>query len=549
MPFFVVFILGAVILGAGAMLSPAWRTAQPRIGLAATLCLALVVGGAVFWAELFGWDTLVIDYLLFFLVSVVVLGGTLSQAQMRAEAKGEELPDSIQGWPGPRDLAAFGLLGLVLVAALAWIQLPLGTSGPISALLALTAREGRTFHDLSPFYPEIEVFTAPGFHALTAYLSQQLRQPIPMIQLSVAALAVLLAACLGYDWGAEWRDKRLGRAFALLAFGLGLALFLAGELAAVMGLAFAYACAVYTLRALRHGWLGDVVGAGLLLGATVYADFTVALFTILGYLAWAVHCLLIAPLALDGLGEGARSLARRRWVALGVPLVALAGLAPYLAANLARLLEALPRLADPALLSASYGLRAALIGLAIPATAWLGLGLLRAWEGLPPSLRAALRGPVFSGAAGLAALALSGLALWGFSDPLGAQAHDVLAWAAKNLPSEARLLVATNPPDGAWAMGLSERAALPLPQAFFLGTGAPPTVVGEEVLGLLLADPAPLLADPAPQAWGADEAQTLRLSGISHVYLPFSDSESPGLDERYFELSHSNGWASLWRVR
>ena len=33
------------------MLSPAWRTAQPRVALAATLCLALVVGGAVFYAE------------------------------------------------------------------------------------------------------------------------------------------------------------------------------------------------------------------------------------------------------------------------------------------------------------------------------------------------------------------------------------------------------------------------------------------------------------------------------------------------------------------
>jgi len=550
MSFFVVFILGAVMLGAGAMLAPAWRTAQPRIGLAATLCLALVVGGAVFWAELFGWDTLVIDYLLFFLVSVVVLGGTLSQAQARAEAKGEDLPDSIQGWPGPRDLAAFGLLGLLLVAALAWIQLPGGEGSPISALLALTAREGRTFHSLAPFYPDIEVLTAPGFHALSAYFSQQLLQPIPTIQMGVAALAVLLLAWLGYDWGAEWRDKPLGRAFALVAYGFGLALLLLGELAAVLALAFAYACAIYALRAWRHGWIGDVVGAGLLLGAVVYVDFTVALVTLLGYLTWVVYRLLLTPLALRDLGEGARSLARRRWVAIGVPLVALLGLAPYLLANLGRLLEALPALADPALLNSSYGLRAALLSLAIPSTALLGLALLRAWEGLPPSLRASLRGPVFSAAAGLLALALGGLALWGFSDPLGADARDVLAWAAQNLPADARLLVAAQPPDAAWAMGLSERAALPLPQASFLVTSAPPpAVVGEEVLSLLLADPAPLLADPNPQAWGEAEAETLRLSGLTHVYLPRSDSESPGLDERYFELAHSNGWASLWRVR
>ena len=542
MPFFVIFILGAVILGAGAMLSPAWRTAQPRIGLAAALCLALVVGGAVFWAELFGWDTLVIDYLLFFLVSVVVLGGTLSQAQMRAEAKGEELPDAIQGWPGPRDLAAFGLLSLVLLLILAWAELPFGQSGPISALLALTAREGRTFHDLSPYYPGVEVYTAPGFHALTAYLSQQLRQSIPMIQLSVAALSVILSAWLGYDWGAEWRDKRLGRAFALLAFGFGLALFIMGELAASLGLAFAYACAVYTLRALRHGWLGDVVGAGLMLGATVYVDFTVALFTALGYLAWVAYRLLIAPRAMKSLGEGTRSLAQRRWVALGVPLVALAGLAPYLVANLARLLEALSRLADLALLSEIYALRAALIGLAIPVTAWLGLVLLRAWDSLPRSARAALRGPVFSVGAGMVALALIGLILWGFSDPLGRSPRDVLAWAAKNLPRDARLLVTTNPPDAAWAMGLSERAALPLPQAAFLGTNAPLAGLGDDALRSLLDDPKPYL-------WDGDQALILRQQGITHVYLPLNDSDAPGMDERYFELTHRNGLASLWRVR
>ena len=100
MTFFIVFVFSAVLLGAGAMLSPAWRTAQPRIALSATLCLAIVVGGAVFYAKAFGWDTLVVDYLLFALLSGVVLGGTLSTAQARAEARGEQLADRDQGWPG-----------------------------------------------------------------------------------------------------------------------------------------------------------------------------------------------------------------------------------------------------------------------------------------------------------------------------------------------------------------------------------------------------------------------------------------------------------------
>ena len=80
MSLFVVFILAAVLLGAGAMLSPAWRTAQPRVALSASLCLALVVGGAVFYTEAFGWDTLVVDYMLFALLSGVVLGDALHGA-------------------------------------------------------------------------------------------------------------------------------------------------------------------------------------------------------------------------------------------------------------------------------------------------------------------------------------------------------------------------------------------------------------------------------------------------------------------------------------
>src|SRR5574338_659480 len=98
MPLFIIFIFGAVIIGAGAILSPAMPTSQPRIGLAAALALGLVMGGAIFWAMLFGWDTLVIDYLLFALVTSIFLFGTLSYGQKRAESRGETLSDADQGW-------------------------------------------------------------------------------------------------------------------------------------------------------------------------------------------------------------------------------------------------------------------------------------------------------------------------------------------------------------------------------------------------------------------------------------------------------------------
>ena len=215
MSLFVVFIFGAVLLGAGAMLSPAWRTAQPRIALSAALCLALIVGGAVFYTEAFGWDTLVVDYLLFALLSGVVLGGTLSTAQARAEARGERLADRDQGWPGPEDLAFFALAALLVVMPLGHLAAPLGAQGQFSALHSLATREGESFTSLAPFAPGAKVIVAPGLHALSAYLSQQLGHPVPLIQQSVSAVIVYLLVWLAYDFGAEIRDKRLGRALAL----------------------------------------------------------------------------------------------------------------------------------------------------------------------------------------------------------------------------------------------------------------------------------------------------------------------------------------------
>ena len=214
MQLFIIFVFGAVVLGAGVMLSPAWPTDQPRVALAAALALALVVGGAVFWSEMFSWDTLVIDYMLFALVTAIFLGGTLSSAQARAEARGEELLDEEQGWPGPRDLAFFAMVGVVLIVIALALPVPLGTNAQETGYMTLAAREGKTFDTLAPYHPEVSYLYAPGSTALTAYLSQQLHQPIPDVQMGVGAVIALLCVWLAYDLGAELRDKRLGRAMA-----------------------------------------------------------------------------------------------------------------------------------------------------------------------------------------------------------------------------------------------------------------------------------------------------------------------------------------------
>lgn len=323
MPLFVIFIFGAVVVGAGAMLAPALPTRQPRIGLAAALALALVIGGALFISMLFGWNTLVIDYILFALITVTFLGGTLSYGQQRAERRGEELLDADQGWPGPRDLLFFGLAALIFVLPALTVPVPLDTDAQGFGYLALMARLGGGFDNLAPFHPEITYLYAPGFTLLVAYLSQQLGQGLHDIQLGLGAVLGFMNVLLAFDLGAELRDKRLGRAMALvMLFGTGMFLaFMDSHYTTLLALVFALAFVIFALRYLCDGLLPDAIGAGLLLGAVVLCHPDTTIILALGYVPW---------LLLMWLGQPRPTLMRWLVLVIGVPVVALIGIAPWL---------------------------------------------------------------------------------------------------------------------------------------------------------------------------------------------------------------------------
>jgi hypothetical protein len=323
MPLFVIFIFGAVVFGSGALLAPAWPTKEPRIGLMAALALALVMGGSIFWSSLFGWNTLVVDYLLFALLTAIFLFGTLSFGQRRAEARGEEYSDAAQGWPGPRDVVFFVLVALLFVIPALILPVPLDTDAQGFGYLGLLARLGGNFQTLAPWHPEVEYLYAPGFITLIAYLSEQLNQGIHTTQLGVAAVLALLVVWLGYDLGSELRDKRLGRMVALVMVGsIGLfTTFMDSHYTTLLGLVFALAFLICVFRYLRQPAWPDAVAAGLLLGALILAHPDTTIILALGYVPWLLTMWLGKPRPTF-----------RTWIVLagGVPLIALVAISPWL---------------------------------------------------------------------------------------------------------------------------------------------------------------------------------------------------------------------------
>lgn len=436
MSFFGLFVIGAMLVGCGAMLSPAWPTREPRIGLAGTLSLALVMGGAVFWAFLFGWDTLVVDYLLFALVSLVVLGGTFSQGQMRAEAHGEELLDKDQGWTGPEDLVFFGLVAILCAAPLVVLSVPLDSEAAQLSLITLAVRDGGTFTSLAPYFPETDIFVEPGFHAISAYLSQQLGQPVPVVHQVLGAVVAFLCVWTAYDIGGEWRSKAHGRACAVAAIILlgASGLVVNGAYPQLMGVLFVLAFVVYALRVYREALWLDVVGAGLMMGATLYVSISLFLVTFVGFSLLGVASVLQRPISPKAARVG------------GILLVALAGTFPWWLRHLPDLLLE----SGGAWEGVGYGLLPLLIMAG-------GYGLLRLGQALPKAWRDLARRTRYVGL-GVAGVALVvGVAAASqvvFPDQPTPDDLAAWAWLRENAAPDALLVIH---PDDVWTVPFAER--------------------------------------------------------------------------------------------
>jgi len=331
MPIFVVFIFASLVLGAGAMLAPALPTHGPRIGLAGALTLAFITSGSMFIAHLFGWNTLVIDYMWFAAIVGIFFAGTLSAGMFRSEAAGGT--KEYGGWPGPREIGFFTVILLIVIAPVLVMPVPLDTDAQGFGYLALTMRESGSLTTLAPFHPEIEWLYSPAFPALIAYLSERLNAGIHTLQFAVGAVLTFLFILVAYDLGKELDpDVEAGSGkwavtMALTALGgVGLMLaFLDSHFTAVMTLVFGLAFLTFAIRYHREGRRADFWAAAICLSAVPLSqpDMTIAL--ILGYVPWLVVLWFARPRPQIGAFA-------RRWVglAVGIPLLAVVGVSPWL---------------------------------------------------------------------------------------------------------------------------------------------------------------------------------------------------------------------------
>lgn len=179
MTIFVVCILLGLILGTGTMLAPALPSREPRIASSGIFSLALVVSGAIFYGALFGWDTLVVDYLWFLLIIGIFLGGTLTYGMQRAE---ENVEAEKMGWPGVRPLAFFA--GILVVMLLIYSQSSWREADQQAFDKARFLQQETDLAALDIF-PQPE----PGLAILLAYLDKQL--PSNLGNIFTALLTVL----------------------------------------------------------------------------------------------------------------------------------------------------------------------------------------------------------------------------------------------------------------------------------------------------------------------------------------------------------------------
>lgn len=264
MVFFVIFILSAVLIGVGAMLAPALPTAQPRIGLSSALALFFVLAGGIFWTHWIGWDTLVIDYLLFGAVSLVVLGGTMIQAHQvnNEDDAPEAATDDEEQWLN-RDEFIF----LLIVAMLCLLSLLIPIQPP-----DMPFETGQTLEAIQTLYPQIISIGATAFYVLSVYLTQQLQQDYLIVQQAIICVLIFLCVFTTYDLGVVIKNTLAGKILAMgVCLGLLIGLWLQPEWYTLLPLVLlSLTILIFIVRIAQYRQRFDMLALILLSGLLFY---------------------------------------------------------------------------------------------------------------------------------------------------------------------------------------------------------------------------------------------------------------------------------------
>lgn len=261
MVLFVVFIFGAVIIGVGAMLAPALPGEIPRSGLASTLALAFVTGGSLLWMRFIGWDTLVMDYLLFGIVSLVILGGTMVQAHQQATGESDEATPNVH-WMSRADFIFLAITGVICLIPVLFLE---------TSLNPVEFEIGQTLTEIKSNFPHIINPASTGFYVLSAYLSQQLQQDIETVYPAVGIVLTFLCVLTAYDCGAEIRGSGSGRILAgivLIALSV-MVLTFADMYPMLMAILFGLAIILLMIRIVRYRQWQDIAGLLMLVGTLI----------------------------------------------------------------------------------------------------------------------------------------------------------------------------------------------------------------------------------------------------------------------------------------
>ena len=308
MIFFVAFILLGLTLGVGMMLAPALPTAQPRVAASGVLVFATVLSGALFHAAWFGWDTLLVDYLWFALITGVFLGGTLTVGMHKLEesiAAGEET-DS--GWPTLLQMGIFLGLGVVMGVVL----LVSGVDGLGDSPQLMTRIDAmQRGHSLEQFNT-LEGNIGPGVPALLAYFAAQLPANNSQSYGGLIMMGYVLLGWLFFDIGQEIRQAGNLKWYFFGTIML-VGVLLQTSLVALLAVLFVVGFWFYALRWSRHRLPLDAIATAICAAAavlvhpfagiamTIFYAVNLPLLTASQRLTWGIGLLLIPTLTLIGI--------------------------------------------------------------------------------------------------------------------------------------------------------------------------------------------------------------------------------------------------------